>query len=307
LKHPKEASNRYEGVFGTPSYCFDIKKQYFFCSALEILVTLASLKILAFGNAQIHLAFPSFIRIFADMKKAIIMGASSGMGYEVAKLLLEDGWQVGVAARRTELLEDLKTQYDQQVETEKIDVTDEDSPRKLLDLVGRLGGIDLYFHVSGIGKQNPDIVEEIEMNTVNTNAVGFTRLVDTMFNYMKENGGGQIAVISSIAGTKGLGPAPSYSATKAFQNTYIQALEQLSNNKKYNIRFTDIRPGFVDTPLLAGGHYPMLMNQQYVARKIVKAIYAKKHVQVIDWRYSLLTRCWRLIPNFIWRHIKLCR
>jgi short-subunit dehydrogenase len=307
LKHPKEASNRYEGVFGTPSYCFDIKKKKFFCSALELFVTLASLKILAFGNAQIHLAFPSFIRIFADMKKAIIMGASSGMGYEVAKLLLKDGWQVGVAARRTELLEDLKTQYDQQVETEKIDVTDEDSPRKLLDLVGRLGGIDLYFHVSGIGKQNPDIVEEIEMNTVNTNAVGFTRLVDTMFNYMKENGGGQIAVISSIAGTKGLGPAPSYSATKAFQNTYIQALEQLSNNKKYNIRFTDIRPGFVDTPLLAGGHYPMLMNQRYVARKIVKAIYAKKHVQVIDWRYSLLTRCWRLIPNFIWRHIKLCR
>ena len=241
------------------------------------------------------------------MKKAIVMGASSGMGYEVAKLLLEDGWQVGVAARRMEMLETLKKQFPQQVVTEKIDVTDEDAPHLLLGLMKKLGGVELFFHASGIGKQNPELEEDIEMNTVNTNALGFTRMIGTVFREMKAQGGGHIAVISSIAGTKGLGPAPSYSATKAFQNTYIQALEQLSNEKKYNIRFTDIRPGFVDTPLLAGGSYPMLMNQQRVARQIVKAIHAKKHVQVIDGRYWLLTKLWRLIPNCLWRHIKLCR
>lgn len=241
------------------------------------------------------------------MKKAIVMGASSGMGYDVAKLLLKDGWQVGVAARRMDMLEQLKEQFPQQVVTEEIDVTDVDSPTKLKQLIEKLGGVELYFHASGIGKQNPELEETIEMNTVRTNALGFTQMIDTIYNYMKEHGGGHIAVISSIAGTKGLGPAPSYSATKAFQNTYIQALEQLANGHRYNIQFTDIRPGFVDTQLLAGGKYPMLMSPQYVARRIVKAIYSKKHVKVIDWRYAILTKCWRLVPNFIWRHIKLYR
>lgn len=240
-------------------------------------------------------------------KRAIVMGASSGMGYEVARILLADGWHVGLAARRLDWLDEMGKEFSGQVVTEMIDVTMDDAPRKWHALVEKLGGVDLYFHASGIGKQNPDMVEEVEMSTVNTNAMGFTRMIDAAFNYMKGHGGGHIAVISSIAGTKGLGPAPSYSATKAYQNTYIQALEQLSNTKGYNIRFTDIRPGFVDTPLLAGGSYPMLMDQRRVARQIVKAVYAKKHVQVIDWRYALLTWFWRLIPNFIWRQIKLCR
>lgn len=235
------------------------------------------------------------------------MGASSGMGYEVARMLLEDGWKVGLAARREQLLEGLKKDFPDLSITVQIDVTRENAPQKLLTLIEEMGGVDLYFHASGIGKQNPDLDNGIEMNTVNTNALGFTRMVDTVFNHMKEVGSGHVVVISSIAGTKGLGPAPSYSATKAFQNTYIQALEQLSNTKGYNIRFTDIRPGFVDTPLLAGGKYPMLMDQRRVARQIVKAIYAKKHVQVIDWRYGILTWFWRLVPNFIWRRIKLCR
>jgi len=235
------------------------------------------------------------------------MGASSGMGQEVARLLLKDGWQVALAARRTDMLEQLKEEFEQQVITGGIDITEVDAPAKLKLFIEQLGGIDLYFHASGIGKQNPDLDEQIEWNTVNTNALGFTRMIDTIFNYMKENGGGHIAVISSIAGTKGLGPAPSYSATKAFQNCYIQALEQLANNQKCNIRFTDIRPGFVDTPLLAGSSYPMLMNQRYVARKIMNAIQSEKHIQVIDWRYRLLTMGWRLVPNVIWRHIKLYR
>ena len=75
---------------------------------------------------------PSTFRNFADMKKAIVMGASSGMGYEVAKILLKDGWQIGVAARRVDKLSELAKEFPEQVLTEGIDVTDEDAPRKLL-------------------------------------------------------------------------------------------------------------------------------------------------------------------------------
>jgi short-subunit dehydrogenase len=131
-------------------------------------------------------------------------------------------------------------------------------------------------------------------------------MVGTAYRYMASHGGGHIAVISSIAGTKGLGPAPSYSATKALQNTYIQALEQLANTRKLNIRFTDIRPGFVDTALLSGTfRYPMLMRPEAVARDIVSSIHHHRHVRVIDVRYRILTFFWRLIPNCLWRRFRL--
>lgn len=241
------------------------------------------------------------------MKRAIIMGASSGMGREVSEILLADGWRIGVAARNTDALENVKAISPKMVETQQIDVTSDDAPQRLLSLIDLLGGIDLYFHASGIGWQNAKLDIAIELRTVGTNVLGFTRMVDTIFNYMAENGGGQIAVISSIAGTKGLGPAPSYSATKAFQNTYIQSLEQLSNSRHLNISFTDIRPGFVNTALLAGGHYPMLMDKNKVAHEIVRAVYCRKHICIIDWRYRVMTLFWRLIPNRIWRWINLIR
>ena len=123
---------------------------------------------------------------------------------------------------------------------------------------------------------------------------------------MAEHGGGHIAVISSIAGTKGLGPAPSYSATKAMQNTYIEALEQLSNARRLNIRFTDIRPGFVDTDLLNDGNrYPLLLSKEKVARDIVRSIEKRRHVRVIDWRWRCITWFWRRIPRCLWRRLKL--
>lgn len=237
---------------------------------------------------------------------AIIIGASSGIGNEVARLLLQRGWHCGIAARRTEPLEQLRSEYPQLTETETIDITSEEAPERLLQLIERLGGMDLYFHASGIGKQNRDLQIDIEMRTVDTNAMGFTRMVDTAFNYLASHGGGHIAAISSIAGTKGLGPAPSYSATKAFQNTYLQALEQLANARRLNIRFTDLRPGFVDTPLLDGdNHFPMMLRPQQVAKEMVEAIERRRHVRVIDWRWRIITALWRLIPRSIWRKLSL--
>ena len=237
---------------------------------------------------------------------AIIIGASTGIGNEVARLLLQRGWHCGIAARRTEPLEQLRSEYPQLTETETIDITSEEAPERLLQLIERLGGMDLYFHASGIGKQNRDLQTDIEMSTVDTNAMGFTRMVDTAFNYLASHGGGHIAAISSIAGTKGLGPAPSYSATKAFQNTYLQALEQLANARRLNIRFTDLRPGFVDTPLLDGdNHFPMMLRPQQVAKEMVEAIERRRHVRVIDWRWRIITALWRLIPRSIWRKLSL--
>ena len=239
-------------------------------------------------------------------KIAIIVGASSGIGLEVAKLLLADGWRLGVAARREEPLLELKAMAPDCVEVMTIDVTSPDAGERLLSLIEQLGGMDLYFHASGIGKQNRTLDEDIELRTMETNAVGFTRMIGVAYRYFAERGTGHIAAITSIAGTKGLGPAPAYSATKALQATYLQSLEQQAHQRGLNIRFTDIRPGFVDTALLNDSfHYPMLMRPEAVARDIVRSVYQHRHVRVIDYRYRILTFFWRLIPRWIWRRMKL--
>lgn len=235
------------------------------------------------------------------MKRAIVIGASSGIGREVAKLLVGEGWTVGVAARRIERLQDLGA-----FSIEQIDVTQEDAPERLRHLINNMGGMDLFFYASGIGKQNRELKENIELATLQTNGVGFTRMIGEAYRYFAEKGEGHIAAITSIAGTKGLGPAPSYSATKAMQNVYLQALEQQARQRHLKILFTDIRPGFVDTALLAGDFkYPMLLKPEQVAREIVYAIRHKKHIRVIDWKYRLLTAFWRRIPRCIWRRFKL--
>jgi len=237
-------------------------------------------------------------------KKVIIIGATSGIGREVAKLYIARGFRVGIAGRRAEELEAIRKEAPQQVFTEVIDVTKENADTHLLSLINKVGGMDIYLHSSGIGKQNPTLTPDIELKTGATNVEGFIRMVTAAYHYFAQQGHGQIAAISSIAGTKGLGIAPAYSATKCFQNTYLDALDQLAHINRLNIHFTDIRPGFVATPLLKDDSYPLLMKATDVASSIVKAIDKRKRTVIIDWRYRILVFFWRLIPRCIWLRLK---
>ena len=234
------------------------------------------------------------------MKKAIIIGATSGIGQEVAKCLLLEGWKIGVAGRRQSSLENLQRAAPDQIQIQALDVTQEDASEKLNLLIDKLGGMDLFLLSSGIGFQNMDLNMEVELNTAHTNVEGFIRMVDTAFTYFKKNGGGHLAVISSIAGTKGLGVAPAYSATKRFQNTYIDALEQLSYLQKLHIRFTDIRPGFVATAMAKGEGLFWVTPVDKAVKQIKKAISKKKKVAFISKRWRYVTILFRLLPSAIY-------
>ncbi|WP_418692767.1 SDR family NAD(P)-dependent oxidoreductase, partial [Alistipes putredinis] len=164
---------------------------------------------------------------------------------------------------------------------------------------------DLLLHCAGIGYNNPQLDAAREIATAETNTVGFTRIMDTAFDYFRRQGGGHLAAISSIAGTKGLGAAAAYSASKRYQNTYLDALAQLSRMQRLDIRITDIRPGFVDTPLLREGKYPMLMRPEKVAARIVRALEQRKRRIVIDRRYTVLVFFWRLIPEWLWERLPI--
>ncbi|MBE6181455.1 MAG: SDR family NAD(P)-dependent oxidoreductase [Rikenellaceae bacterium] len=238
------------------------------------------------------------------MNRIVIVGATSGIGLEVARIFLRKGWQVGAAGRRIEALKSLQAEAPQQVKIEPIDITHNDAPQHLEQLINRLGGMDLYFHASGVGNRNTTLNPDIEIATLRTNGEGFVRMITTAFNWFRNHNGGHIAAISSIAGTKGLGAAPAYSATKRMQNTYLDALAQLARMEHLNIRFTDIRPGFVATALLSdNSNYPLLMSPEKVALNIVQALEHKRRRIVIDRRYALLVFFWRLIPAWLWERL----
>lgn len=253
-------------------------------------------------------------------KRAIVMGATSGIGQEVARLLAANGYEVGIAGRREERLVQMAQTTPGIVTHRQIDVTKEDAPTELHKLIEELGGMDLYFHSSGIGWENVALDADKELKTVETNGVGFVRMVSAAYNWFAEQRADEakqraegdeqrasskerkarIACITSIARTRGLGAAPAYSATKRMQAHYLECLSQQARMRHLNIGITDIRPGFVATDLIAGSHFPLQLKTEDVARTIVRAIERGSEVVTIDWRYRLLVTAWQLIPRWLW-------
>ncbi len=233
------------------------------------------------------------------------MGATSGIGLQLLKLYIRRDLVLGIAARNAQVLEQLSTVSEGRVYSSVIDVCADDAPEKLLALIEGMGGLDLYIHSSGQGFYNPELDASKDLATVHCNVEGFVRCIDTIYAYFAKQGSGHIAAISSVAGTKGLGMAASYSSSKAFQQRYLQSLRQLSRVKGLDICVTDIQPGFVDTPLLKQKSFPLLMPVERVADEIIKAIDRRKRTWIIDWRYRLLVFGWKLLPNWLWERLRV--
>lgn len=240
-----------------------------------------------------------------EAKRIVVVGATSGIGLDVARLFISRGWFVGVAGRNTQMLDALKQENPSQVYTAVIDITHSDAPERLSHLIEEMNGMDVYFHSSGIGYNNPQLDETKELDTLRTNGEGFTRMIGAAYRYFRLRKKGQIVAISSVAATRGMGSAPAYSATKRFQMHYLQSIRQLATTDSLHLTVTEIRPGFVDTPLLRDGKYPMLMESKIVAQAIVKAVIRRKRLLTFDWRYRLLVAFWRMIPVRIWEKTRV--
>lgn len=250
-----------------------------------------------------------------NMKRAIIIGATSGIGREVARALAQRGVVVGVAGRRADRLKELQGEFgEERVCIAEIDVTKEDATERLDALISKVGAPDLLLYASGIGKQNPELDLDIELNTVATNSVGMVRLVVHFLRYVKQSQAynakhkAHIAVISSVAGTKGMGSAPAYSATKSMQSTYLSALAQYVRMYDVPAVFSDIRPGFVATEILnPNKRYPMLMSPATATRHILRGLRRRRRIIIFDWRFKLIVLLWRLIPRCVWERLTIVR
>jgi len=232
------------------------------------------------------------------MKKAIIVGASSGIGRQLAIVLAKNGYMVGITGRRDQLLLNLQTTNPDKFVVSVFDATDiADIPQHLESLVKELDGLDLLIVSSGTGKINPTLDASIEQQTNDLNVSGFTAVADWAFNFFQAQGYGHLAAITSIAGLRGSRQAPAYFATKAYQLNYLEGLRQKATSLKLPITVTDIRPGFVDTAMAAGENLFWMATVEKASDQIFIAIKNKRDIVYITKRWRLVAAILKLLPK----------
>ena len=249
------------------------------------------------------------------LRSVIIIGATSGIGRAVTERLVAEGVRVSIAGRREDRLKEIQEYLGaERVSYRVMDVTEASATVALDELIAEVGAPDALLYASGIGKQNPTLDADIELRTVETNCAGMVRLVDHFVNYVKREPAynkkhkAHIAVITSVAGTMGMGPAPAYSATKSMQSAYLVALAQHARMEHIPLSVGDIRPGFVATDILnPEKRYPMLMSVERAARFVVRSLRRHQRITIFDWRYRLLVGFWRCIPRCVWERLTMIR
>jgi short-subunit dehydrogenase len=234
------------------------------------------------------------------MKKAIVIGASSGIGKELARVLVKKDYKVGITGRRISLLMELQKENPDKYIIEPFDISVPfENASHLETLVNELGGLDLLVINSGTGFNNEELDFKLEKETIDTNISGVTEIADWGFNYFRKMGSGHIAVISSIAGLRGGRFAPAYGASKAYLINYCEALRAKAKYMKLKITFTDIRPGFVDTPMAKSPKKFWVSTPALAAKQIYNAIKWKKKVAYITKRWIFVAYLLKLMPKWI--------
>ena len=233
--------------------------------------------------------------------RVLIIGASSGIGKELSLRYASLGNEVIAVARRMPLLQEL-AHTNSNIQVAPCDVADLEGSQALLTQVFA-SPIDLAILCSGVGDLNPDLDFSIEQPTLDINVIGWTFFADFIYKQFEEQQYGHLAVISSCGGLRGEPMAPSYSASKAFQINYTEALCKKAFKSKLPIVVTDIRPGLVNTRMAKGEGLFWVMPVEKVAVQIMTAITKKKDVAIVTKRWAILHWIMKHLPRSIYKRM----
>lgn len=230
-------------------------------------------------------------------KKAIVFGATSGIGRGLAELLVKNGYSVLITGRRKALLEALKNEDPQKYSIRQHDINDlEDTEALFKELPSVFDQVDLIIHNSGIAENNFDLEWQKDLPTIETNVVGATKIYQLSYNYFKDQGHGHLVGISSVASLVGNRHVPAYHASKAFQASYLESLwMKARRTKKAKISVTNILPGYVDTDIITGPTFWMAPLDKAV-KQIYSAIIKKKRKAYITKRWRLVALAMKIVP-----------
>jgi len=234
----------------------------------------------------------------------IIVGATSGIGKGLLKKYVAPGNRIGVIGRRMSLLKQLEEHYNSNVMAFPADITQLDEVTSAIKYFqSKLTVIDLVIVCSGVGELNPNLDFAIESPTLYTNVIGWTYVMDSFYNILLRQGFGHLVAISSIGGLRGEPQAPAYSASKAYQINYLEALCKKAYKGGNVIHITDIRPGLVNTRMAKGDNLFWVMPVEKVVEQIIHAIKQKRSRAYVTKRWGLLAIINKHLPYSFYKRI----
>ena len=239
-----------------------------------------------------------------NKKAIIIIGATSGIGRALFEKYATDGNRIGIVGRRTHLLDELYQEHPDTAITATADITQQDEAIRAIDvLCTELKHIDLAIVCSGTGDINASLDYGAERPTIGTNVTGWTFIVDTLYNIFEQQGHGHLVAITSVGGLRGEPMAPAYSASKAYQINYMEALRKKAFKSGGHIKVTDIRPGLVDTAMAKGEGLFWVMPVEKVANQIIAAIRKEKFKAYITKRWHVLAIINKSLPFMFYKRM----
>lgn len=232
----------------------------------------------------------------------IIIGATSGIGNGLLKEYATSENKVGIVGRRKDILKEIEADYPANIFPFAADITQTDqTDRAITYFQSKLATIDLVFVCSGTGELNPLLDFKLEYPTLQTNVVGWTYLMDCFYNILRQQGFGHLVAITSIGGLRGEAQAPAYSASKAYQINYLEAMRKKAYKECRAVNITDIRPGLVDTRMAKGENLFWVMPIEKVVSQIADGIKQKKSKVYITKRWHILAIINKNLPYFLYK------
>lgn len=229
-------------------------------------------------------------------KNAIIFGATSGIGKELAKILVANNYKVLITGRRKDKLEEIKATNPEKYHIKQHDIINVESSNLFFEEIKQIfDKIDLIVLSSGVGAANYKLEWEVDLPTLETNVMGTTRLLQLAYTYFNKQGYGHLVGITSIASIRGNRHVPAYFASKAFQSSYIESLWMKAQRSKKDITVTNILPGYVDTVMAKGDTFWKAPLDK-ACKQIYRAIKKKKKKVYITKRWRLVAILLKIVP-----------
>lgn len=230
------------------------------------------------------------------MKTVLIIGASSGIGAGLSKIYDAHGYNLALASRRLENLQEIKEQCNGKCAVFQIDITQLNSlDENLNHIASELNDIDLIILTAGVGDINLSLDSNIAQATLDVNVKGFTMVINWAFHYFCTVKKGHIVAVTSIAGLISGFHSPEYNASKAYQINFLKCLRKVIKSKRLDIEITDVRPGLVNTNMAKGDNLKWVIPVEKVAKQIFSAINSNRNVVYVSRRWGFLATLLRLI------------
>ena len=234
----------------------------------------------------------------------VIIGATSGIGKALFEKYARGDNRIGIVGRRANLLDELCQKYPSKTITAKADITNlEEIEQAINALHKELEYIDLAIVCSGIGDINATLDYNVERLTIDTNITGWTFVIDRLYNIFVQQGHGHLVAITSAGGFRGEPIAPAYSASKAYQINYMEALRKKAYKSGSQIYVTDIRPGLVNTAMAKGEGLFWVMPVEKVANQIITAIHKNKNKVYVTKRWHILAIINKNLPFALYKRM----